>query len=111
MNSDELVADEVVSRSKLGWDRGGPFTGVKDGSETPYTIIHGAREQTGFIEFEPSSATACARAECARAFVEVYGDGARDVCPLSPVSGDLGTSGYGSREGGGCAAIALDFGV
>jgi hypothetical protein len=111
MKSEELVTDEVISRSKGSRNGALPVEVLEDLSGTPVAAGQRWGGHALLIDFEPLLAGAVARLEVASALVQPDHDGALLVSPLLPDGADLSSGFDGSGQIGRSAAVAHDLPV
>lgn len=119
MKSNQLVADEIVARSKPSRDRAAPGLVAADkGSDTP-ARRHLRVEEDGvagpgeaaLVNLEPARTRAVAGAEGTSTLEQPDHDGALGVRPLGPGGADGVTGVDWCAQGGRGSAVATDLAV
>lgn len=119
MQSNQLVADEIVACGQAGRDRAGPALVAADElGNVPAARGLGVEEhglavavEAGFVNLEPVGAAAVARGEVAGALVHPHDDGSLGVRPLAPDGLDAVAGLDTRRQGGRGAAVAAELAV
>lgn len=106
VESEQLVADEVVAGLEAGGDLAGPLEVLVDEGGTPVVAVEGVAPQTHLVDLEPLLALAVAGGELAVARVQPHHHGTLLVSPLLPDGGDVGAGGDLGGERGGSATVA-----
>lgn len=111
VESQKLVADEVVAGLEGLGDGAGPLQVVQDVGGTPVVAVQDAAGKTLLVDLEPLLALAVAGGELAVTGVHPHHHGALSVRPLLPERG-YGAAGRDlGGEGRGRAAVAGHLGV
>lgn len=111
MESQQLVADEVVAGGEVRGDSALPVEVLQDLGSAPVATGQRRRGHALLVDLEPLLAAAVAGVEVAGALIHPYHDGSLLVGPLLPDSADLASCLDGSTQVSAGAAVAHDLGV
>src|SRR4051812_47147677 len=111
MKSEQFMSDEIIARSKSGWDGARPFQVLVYQCGSPAGASEGRCGHSHLIDLEPSGSRSVTGRKCGCAFVHPYHDWTLLMRPLLPDCGDGGSRCNRGAESCACSTVTSHLDV